>query len=102
MCIRDSYQNKHFLKRYNPEHILIVAGDHIYKMDYGRMLAIHAQHRADMTVACIDVPLGEAGEFGVMGVDEDDRVIDFLEKPQNPPSIPGQPDRALALSLIHI
>ncbi|MGB2904326.1 MAG: glucose-1-phosphate adenylyltransferase [Candidatus Dechloromonas phosphoritropha] len=96
------YQNKHFLKRYNPEHILIVAGDHIYKMDYGRMLAIHAQHRADMTVACIDVPLGEAGEFGVMGVDEDDRVIDFLEKPQNPPSIPGQPDRALASMGIYI
>ena len=96
------YQNKHFLKRYNPEHILIVAGDHIYKMDYGRMLAIHAQHRADMTVACIDVPLGEAGEFGVMGVDEDDRVIDFLEKPQNPPSIHGQPDRALATMGIYI
>ncbi len=96
------YQNKHFLKRYNPEHILIVAGDHIYKMDYGRMLAIHAQHRADMTVACIDVPLGEAGEFGVMGVDEDDRVIDFLEKPRNPPSIPGQPDRALASMGIYI
>ncbi len=96
------YQNKYFLKRYNPEHILIVAGDHIYKMDYGRMLAIHAQHRADMTVACIDVPLGEAGEFGVMGVDEDDRVIDFLEKPQNPPSIPGQPDRALASMGIYI
>jgi glucose-1-phosphate adenylyltransferase len=71
--------------------VLVVAGDHIYKMDYGRMLAIHAKHQADMTVACIDVPLAEASEFGVMGVDEHDRVIDFVEKPQNPPPMPGQP-----------
>ena len=92
----------HFLRRYNPEHVLIVAGDHIYKMDYGRMLAFHAKQKADMTVACIDVPLAEAREFGVMGVDEDDRVIDFVEKPQHPPHIPGQPERALASMGIYI
>jgi glucose-1-phosphate adenylyltransferase len=71
-------------------------------MDYGRMLAFHAKHNADMTVACIDVPIEEAREFGVIGVDEDDRVIDFVEKPQNPPPIPGQPDRALASMGIYI
>lgn len=61
------FQNLHFLRHYKPAHILVVAGDHIYKMDYGRMLAEHARQRADMTVACIDVPLAEAREFGVMG-----------------------------------
>ncbi len=96
------FQNMHFLRRYNPEHILIVAGDHIYKMDYGQMLAFHAKHRADMTVGCIDVPIAEAREFGVMGVGHEDRVTEFLEKPQNPPSIPGQPDRALASMGIYV
>ncbi|UCV02998.1 glucose-1-phosphate adenylyltransferase [Dechloromonas denitrificans] len=96
------FQNLHVLRRYAPEHILVVAGDHIYKMDYGRMLAFHVQHQAEMTVACIDVPIDEAREFGVMGVDADDRVIDFVEKPQNPPSIPGAPDRALASMGVYI
>jgi len=96
------FQNMHFLRRYDPEHVLIVAGDHIYKMDYGRMLAFHAQHHADMTVACIDVPIADAREFGVMGVDDDNRVVDFLEKPRNPPSTPGQPDRALASMGVYV
>jgi glucose-1-phosphate adenylyltransferase len=96
------FQNLHVLRRYAPEHILVVAGDHIYKMDYGRMLAFHAEHQADMTVACIDVPIEEAREFGVMGVDADDRVTDFVEKPQNPPAIPGAPDRALASMGVYI
>ena len=96
------FQNMHFLRRYNPEHVLIVAGDHIYKMDYGRMLAFHAKHHADMTVACIDVPIADAREFGVMGVDDDQRVVDFLEKPQNPPPMPGQPDRALASMGVYV
>jgi len=96
------YQNLHFLRRYQPEHILVVAGDHIYKMDYGRMLAEHARQHADMTVACIDVPIGEAREFGVMGVDEAGRVIEFVEKPQNPPPMPGNPGRALASMGIYI
>jgi glucose-1-phosphate adenylyltransferase len=96
------FQNMHFLKRYKPEHILVIAGDHIYKMDYGRMLAFHANHQADMSVACLDVPIDEAREFGVMGVDDTGRVVDFVEKPQNPPHIPGQPDRALASMGVYI
>jgi glucose-1-phosphate adenylyltransferase len=96
------YQNMHFLRRYNPEHVLIVAGDHIYKMDYGRMLSFHVMRQADMTVACIDVPLAEAREFGVIGVDGSERVVDFVEKPQDPPCIPGQPERALASMGIYI
>lgn len=96
------YQNMAFLRRYEPEHVLIVAGDHIYKMDYGRMLAFHVKHRADMTVGCIDVPLADAREFGVIGVDENGRVTEFVEKPKNPPHIPGQPDRSLASMGIYV
>lgn len=96
------FQNLNFLRRYQPEHVLIVAGDHIYKMDYGRMLASHVKQRADMSVACIDVPLDEAREFGVMGIDGEGRVIDFVEKPQHPPAIPGQPERALASMGVYI
>jgi glucose-1-phosphate adenylyltransferase len=96
------FQNLHVLRRYAPEHVLVIAGDHIYKMDYGRMLAFHVRHKADMTVACIDVPIDEAREFGVIGVDAQDRVINFVEKPQNPPAIPGVPGRALASMGIYI
>lgn len=96
------YQNMRFLRHYNPEHMLVIAGDHIYKMDYGRMLAFHVKHQADMTVACLDVPLDEAREFGVMGISEEDRVVEFVEKPQNPPPIPGQPERALASMGVYI
>ena len=96
------YQNMHFLRRYQPEHILVVAGDHIYKMDYGRMLAAHVRHQADMTVACIDVPLAEARDFGVMHVNDEGRVVAFVEKPQEPPPMPGHPDRALASMGIYI
>ena len=96
------FQNLPFLRHYRPEHVLIVAGDHIYKMDYGRMLAFHVKQQADMSVACIDVPLDEAREFGVMRIDADGRVADFVEKPPNPPAIPGQPDRALASMGIYI
>jgi glucose-1-phosphate adenylyltransferase len=96
------FQNMRFLRRYQPQYVLIVAGDHIYKMDYGRMLAAHIRNEADMSVACIDVPLAEASEFGVMGVDESDRVVAFVEKPKHPPSIPGQPDRALASMGVYV
>jgi glucose-1-phosphate adenylyltransferase len=71
-------------------------------MDYGRMLAAHVRQGADMTVACIDVPLADAREFGVLAVDGDDRVIDFVEKPQHPPALPGQPERALASMGIYV
>lgn len=96
------YQNMHFLRRHQPEHILVVAGDHIYKMDYGRMLAAHVRTQADMSVACIDVPLEEAREFGVMQIDAEGRVVDFVEKPPNPPAMPGQPERALASMGVYI
>ena len=96
------YQNLRFLRRSAPEYILILSGDHIYKMNYSRMLASHVHHHADMTVACIDVPIAEARDFGVMGVDAENRVIEFVEKPKNPPVIPGQPDRALASMGIYI
>jgi len=90
------FQNVDILKANDPEYVLILAGDHIYKMDYGRMLAYHVSRQADMTVACIEVPIAEATAFGVIGVDDDWRVRSFLEKPANPPPIPGQPERALA------
>ncbi|HMX17176.1 MAG TPA: glucose-1-phosphate adenylyltransferase [Rhodocyclaceae bacterium] len=89
------YQNLDVIRRYLPEYVLVLSGDHIYKMDYGRILAQHARCQADLTVACIDVPIEEASAFGVMRVDENKRVVDFLEKPAAPPSIPGRPDRAL-------
>jgi glucose-1-phosphate adenylyltransferase len=71
-------------------------------MDYGRMLGQHAQTEADLTVACMDVPITEASSFGVMAIDEHDRVTAFVEKPKNPPSIPGQPDRALASMGVYV
>lgn len=96
------YQNMHLIRRHRPEYILVLSGDHIYKMDYGKMLAFHVNRGADMTVACLEVPIEDAREFGVMGVDEDDRVVTFTEKPANPAPIPGQPDRALASMGIYI
>ena len=96
------YQNLDILKANDPEYVLILAGDHIYKMDYGRMLAYHVSKQADMTVACIEVPLDDARSFGVMGVDEDMRVRTFQEKPAQPQPIPGHPTRALASMGIYI
>ena len=96
------YQNLDILKSNDPDYVLILAGDHIYKMDYGRVLACHASNQADVTVACIDVPLDDARAFGVMGVDADMRVREFQEKPANPLPIPGQADRALASMGIYV
>ncbi len=90
------FQNLDMLRRQEPKYVLILSGDHIYKMDYGRMLAQHAQTEADLTVACMDVPLADARGFGVMGVDDGNRITSFVEKPKDPPCIPGRPDRALA------
>jgi glucose-1-phosphate adenylyltransferase len=96
------FQNLDLIRRRRPKYVLILSGDHIYKMDYGRMLAQHAQSQADMTVACMDVPLDEASAFGVMGVDDQHRVTNFVEKPKNPPAIPGRPDRALASMGVYV
>ena len=96
------FQNMSVLRRAGIKYILILSGDHIYKMDYGRMLAEHARNRADMTVACIDVPLAEASGFGVMHVDNNNRIERFVEKPKDPPPMPGRPDRALASMGVYI
>lgn len=96
------FQNIDILRGYSPEYIVILAGDHIYKMDYGEMLAAHVQSEADMTVGCIEVPVAEATGFGVMTVDEEDRIIKFDEKPANPSEVPGKPGRALASMGIYV
>ena len=96
------FQNLDILRDLNPEYMLILAGDHVYKMDYGKLLAFHAKTKADMTVACIEVPLEDAKAFGVMGINEEARVVDFNEKPANPTAIPGRPDRALASMGIYV
>ncbi len=80
------YQNLHFIERYNPDHVLILSGDHIYKMDYSEMLATHRKNNADCTIAVFDVPLDEASRFGIMNTDAEGRIIDFEEKPKNPKS----------------
>ncbi len=96
------FQNMDILRTYGPEYVLILAGDHIYKMDYGEMLASHVKSGADMTVACLEVPLDQASAFGVMAVDESGRVVEFMEKPANPPAMSSRPDRALASMGIYI
>ena len=96
------FQNLDILKTNEPEYVLILAGDHIYKMDYGRMLACHVSNQADVTVACIEVPLADASAFGVIGVDDTLRVQAFNEKPANPTPIPGRPDHALASMGIYV
>ena len=96
------FQNLDMLRRHRPKYILVLSGDHVYKMDYGRLLAYHVAEQADMTVACIEVPRAEAGAFGVMSVDESRRVTRFAEKPQEPEAIPGKPDRALASMGVYV
>ncbi len=96
------FQNIDILRSRNPEHILILAGDHIYKMDYGSMLADHVAKRADLTIGCIEVSLEDATAFGVMDVDDYRRVKAFVEKPENPPVMPGREDTALASMGIYI
>ena len=96
------FQNLDILRSTGTEYVLILAGDHIYKMDYGQMLAAHVRNKADMTVACINVPLHEASAFGVIGVDQDDRVIKFMEKPNNPDPLPDNPDQAFASMGIYV
>jgi len=91
------FQNLDIIRTHNPRYVLILAGDHVYKMDYGPFLAFHAEKKADMSVCCIEVPLEEAaGQFGVMTVDESGRVIEFNEKPAEPAPIPGKPGYCLA------
>lgn len=90
------YQNLDIVEALRPKYVLVLAGDHIYKMDYGEMLAYHVEKGADMTVACVAVPLEDAKGFGVMTVDEHHQVVAFDEKPAEPRPMPGSQDTALA------
>jgi glucose-1-phosphate adenylyltransferase len=96
------YQNVYTIEKAAPKDTLILAGDHIYKMNYAQMIDEHRAHRADLTIACLPVARAEAREFGVMGVDQANRVTSFLEKPKAPPAMPGHPELALASMGIYV
>jgi glucose-1-phosphate adenylyltransferase len=96
------FQNLDIIRSSKPEYIVILAGDHIYKQDYSLMLKDHVERGAGCTVGCIEVPRMEAVAFGVMAVDHDRNVTEFVEKPANPPAMPGYPDIALASMGIYI
>lgn len=96
------YQNIDIISDYGVDHIIILAGDHVYKMDYEIMLRQHVVTRADVTVGCIEVPRMDATGFGVMHVDNQDNIIAFVEKPTDPPAIPDKPDMALASMGIYV
>ncbi|MDB6062793.1 MAG: glgC [Verrucomicrobiaceae bacterium] len=96
------FQNLDIIRSHQPRYVLILAGDHIYKMDYGPMLAAHVEKGADATVGCIEVPVEEASAFGVMRVDDSNRVLEFSEKPERPQSLPDKPGTALASMGIYI
>ncbi|MBL0147908.1 MAG: glucose-1-phosphate adenylyltransferase [Ideonella sp.] len=96
------YQNLDILDGYNADYIVVLAGDHIYKMNYAMMLADHVEQGRECTVACIEVPRSEAQAFGVMAINEERRIVDFVEKPADPPAMPGKPDRSLASMGVYI
>ena len=96
------FQNIDIIASHRPKYLVLLAGDHVYKMDYERILQQHVQDGADVTVGCIEVPLQEASSFGVMHVDAGDRILSFLEKPKDPPSMPGNPNHALASMGIYV
>ncbi len=95
-------QNIDIIESYKPKYILVLAGDHIYKQDYSIMLEQHVNSGADVTVGCVEVPRHEASGFGVMKVDEQGRILEFVEKPADPPPMPGNPDIALASMGIYV
>jgi len=96
------HQNIDILRMQSPRFILILAGDHVYKMDYGLMLAEHAERGAELSIACIEVPLELAAEFGVMSVDEDGRVLGFAGKPLDPAPVPDDPTRSLVSMGVYV
>jgi len=96
------FQNIDIMQRHAAKYVMILGGDHIYKMDYSKLLAEHIERGADMTVACLEVPLEEATAFGVMGVNAVWQVTSFTEKPAHPAPIPGQPEKALASMGIYV
>jgi glucose-1-phosphate adenylyltransferase len=96
------YQNIYTIEKTDPRYILILAGDHIYKMDYGAMLRFHLEREADLTVGCIPVPRGDGNRFGIMDVNRQQRVVGFLEKPADPPPMPCDPGQCLASMGIYV
>jgi len=96
------YQNIYTLEKERPEHVVILAGDHIYKMDYGKLVAFHRDKKADLTIAALRVPARESRSFGIMQINDAGRVIGFAEKPEIPKTIPGNPEYALASMGIYV
>jgi glucose-1-phosphate adenylyltransferase len=96
------YQNLDIIESYGPRYVVVLAGDHIYKMDYELMLQQHVDLGADVTVGCLELPRSEASGFGVMAVDGMGRITSFLEKPADPPGMPGRTDRSLASMGIYV
>jgi glucose-1-phosphate adenylyltransferase len=96
------FQNLYSIDRESPSHVIVLSGDHVYKMDYSKMLRFHLERKADVTLAAIEVPLAEASRFGILSVDQSDRVVGFDEKPAHPTPVPGSPDVALGSMGIYI
>jgi len=96
------YQNIDIIESYDPRYIVLLAGDHIYKMDYELMLKQHVDSNADVTIGCLEVPRAEASGFGVMHVDENDVILSFVEKPKDPPAMPGHADKSLVSMGIYV
>ena len=96
------YQNLDILRRHDPQYVLVLAGDHVYKMDYGKLIAEHAANVARLTVGCVEVPVQDAHGLGVMQVDEEDRITGFQEKPADPREIPDKPGYALGSMGIYV
>lgn len=96
------YQNLDIIRDHEPRYVLVLAGDHIYKMDYGTMVATHLEHDADMTVGCVEMPLRDGPSFGITAVDGDGRVTGFQEKPRNPEPMPGSTTHALGSMGIYL
>ena len=96
------YQNIYTLEQERPERVLVLGGDHVYKMNYQHMIDFHIDNDAEITVGCVEVPIGEGGRFGVMGVDETMRIVKFDEKPEHPTPLPNRPDVCLASMGIYV
>ena len=96
------FQNLDVISQYQAKYIIVLAGDHIYKMDYARMLLDHVEKGSQCTVACIEVSCSQASEFGIMDINDDEQIVNFIEKPQFPPSMPGKPYVALASMGVYV
>ncbi len=96
------FQNLYSIVRESPRHVIVLSGDHVYKMDYAKMLRFHIEKNADATLATIEVPVADGRRFGIVGINEDEQVVSFAEKPDHPAAVPNSPDVALASMGIYI